>query len=163
MRVFGKVPRAPHITPFEHGRGDDATYSNLVINDIIQKWPRCVLSETDGRCKFPDFLWRVTQEDTKRLWITESKYIGNGNTWESRTEVMMEEQGMVSRTKYPAPCADYEEYDKSDCFREELLHTRTCVKEKGHLTYILKQGEKGYVIFSVSVMVCVYVCMRFSK
>lgn len=100
-------------------------------------------SEIGGQCSFPAFLWQLAPEDSTRVWISEARYKDNSEVWESRHEMGVSQHSIVTRIKYPAPCADYEEYGSSPCYKEEILHSRTCVKAKDELKFILRQGDTG--------------------
>ena len=77
------------------------------------------------------------------MWYTEIRYVENGDQWTSRHELVATKQSLVTRVKYPAPCADYEEFGSTPCYKEELLHTQKCMRAKDDFKFIVQQGEPG--------------------
>lgn len=90
-----------------------------------------------SRCEFPAFLQRPLPDGSPRYWLTELKYLGNTNSWESQLEITVNKSELVAKIKFEAQCMDHRG-GSVPCEHKELEYRKTCIKEEGEGKYRVK-------------------------
>ena len=109
------------------------------------------LSPSGARCSFPEFIWFLPPDTKERIWFTETKYLSNGLTWESRRKVVAKEGLLAVHMQHPGMCDEGEdevgdngeEFGDDMCVKSEVMHTISCMRSEGDKVYRVSKTGQG--------------------
>ncbi len=142
-RLFfvSKEPKRTRRLNRSHGITTDSGAESKNKKQSIDVFVSSLIPEVGAECTFPQYLQNPLPDGSKRIWVTETKFIDNTDLWETQLEIVVEPTEIIAKLKYKAQCHSYT--GTEPCYQREVLYRRYCLTHDGEDRYRVRHVGKG--------------------